>query len=49
MTIGLEEYKDNYKEPEDLIKKADERMYYGKQHGKNMLIFEDVEDIENQV
>jgi diguanylate cyclase (GGDEF)-like protein len=48
MTIGLEEYKDNYKEPEALIKKADERMYYGKQHGKNMLVFEDVEDIENQ-
>ena len=42
-TIGLEEYKDVYNSPEALIKKADERMYYGKQHGKNILIFEDLE------
>ena len=42
-TIGLEEYDPSYKEPEKLIKKADERMYYGKQHGKNVLIFEDKE------
>ena len=42
-TIGLEEYKDIYKRPEELIKKADERMYYGKQHGKNVLIAEDME------
>ena len=42
-TIGLEEYKDIYKKPEELIKKADERMYYGKQHGKNVLIAEDME------
>lgn len=43
MTIGLEAYKDTYKEPEAVIKKADERMYYGKQHGKNILVFEDAE------
>jgi len=42
-TIGLAEYKPKYKEPEEVIKKADERMYYGKQHGKNILIFEDME------
>ena len=48
MTIGLEEYKDNYKEPEALIKKADERMYYGKQHGKNIVVFEDAEDSDSQ-
>jgi len=41
LTIGLEEYKAEYKEPEAVIKKADERMYYGKQHGKNILVFED--------
>lgn len=41
ITLGLEEYKDNYNEPESVIKKADERMYYGKQHGKNILVFED--------
>ncbi|MBQ7583792.1 MAG: GGDEF domain-containing protein [Lachnospiraceae bacterium] len=38
ITIGLEEYKEEYREPEDIIKVADERMYYGKQHGKNQLI-----------
>lgn len=43
ITIGLEEYKDIYREPEDIIKIADERMYYGKQHGKNILIYEDME------
>ena len=31
----------SYKLPEAVIKKADERMYYGKQHGKNILVFED--------
>ena len=41
MTLGLEEYKTSYNEPEAVIKKADERMYYGKQHGKNILVFED--------
>ena len=44
VTIGLEEYKDIYKEPEEIIKVADERMYYGKQHGKNILICEDHDD-----
>ena len=41
ITIGLEKYANNYKTPEEIIKVADERMYYGKQHGKNMLVFED--------
>ncbi|MBO4680643.1 MAG: GGDEF domain-containing protein [Clostridiales bacterium] len=41
ITIGLEEYQAGYGEPEQVIKKADERMYYGKQHGKNILVFED--------
>ena len=41
MTIGLAENKNVYKEPEAVIKKADERMYYGKQHGKNMLVSDD--------
>lgn len=41
ITIGLEEYSDKYSEPEAVIKKADERMYYGKQHGKNIVVFED--------
>lgn len=44
MTIGLEENLDSYDNPDDIIKKADERMYYGKQHGKNMLVSEDHED-----
>ena len=43
MTIGLEENLDIYDNPEDIIKKADERMYYGKQHGKNVLVAEDHE------
>ncbi|MBR4778178.1 MAG: GGDEF domain-containing protein [Lachnospiraceae bacterium] len=42
VTIGLEEYSDKYPNPEDIIKVADERMYYGKQHGKNIVISEDV-------
>ena len=41
LTIGLEEYNESYTEPEAVIKKADERMYYGKQHGKNIVVFED--------
>ena len=41
ITIGLAENKDKYKDPEEVIKVADERMYYGKQHGKNILVFED--------
>lgn len=38
ITIGLEENKDIYNNPEELIKVADERMYYGKKHGKNIVI-----------
>ncbi len=38
ITIGLEEYSQKYVEPEEIIKVADERMYYGKQHGKNVLV-----------
>ena len=41
ITIGLAENKEKYKDPEEVIKAADERMYYGKQHGKNILVFED--------
>ncbi|MCR4586317.1 MAG: GGDEF domain-containing protein [Lachnospiraceae bacterium] len=41
ITIGLEENRSGYTEPEDLIKHADARMYYGKQHGKNIVISED--------
>ena len=43
ITIGLEQNNPKYKTPEALIKKADERMYYGKQHGKNMLVHEDLD------
>lgn len=43
VTIGLEENSELYRYPEDIIKVADARMYYGKQHGKNMLIFESKE------
>ena len=42
ITIGLEENKDSYQEPEEVIRVADGRMYYGKQHGKNILISEDM-------
>ena len=42
ITIGLERYMDSYNNPEEIIKVADERMYYGKQHGKNILVFEDI-------
>lgn len=38
ITIGLEENKDAYKAPDDIIKVADGRMYYGKQSGKNIVI-----------
>ena len=30
--------------PEDVIKAADRRMYYGKQHGKNVVVYEDNKD-----
>ena len=43
ITIGLAEYQDKYKAPEEIIKRADERMYYGKQHGKNIVVFEDAQ------
>jgi len=42
-TIGLEEYKAAYSEPEEIIKVADARMYYGKQHGRNILVYEDLD------
>lgn len=42
ITIGIEENKDSYSVPDDIIKVADGRMYYGKQNGKNMLISEDL-------
>lgn len=44
ITIGLEEYSDKYTDAEEIIKVADGRMYYGKQHGKNIVIFEDHAD-----
>ena len=44
ITIGIEEMKEKYREPEDIIKVADGRMYYGKQHGKNVVIFADMID-----
>ncbi len=40
ITIGLAESDAKYEKPEDIIKVSDERMYYGKQHGKNILVFE---------
>lgn len=44
ITIGVEENKDSYQDPEEIIKVADERMYYGKQHGKNIVISEDIKE-----
>lgn len=41
ITIGVAQNNEVYKDPEDVIKVADERMYYGKQHGKNMVVCED--------
>ena len=41
ITIGVVQNNEIYKEPEDVIKVADERMYYGKQHGKNIVVYED--------
>lgn len=41
ITIGLVKYIESFRRAEDLIKIADGRMYYGKQHGKNILVFED--------
>ena len=42
VTIGLAENKAEYNNSEEFIKVADERMYYGKTHGKNIVIFENV-------
>ena len=42
VTIGLAENKDQYHTSEEFIKVADERMYYGKKHGKNIVISEDL-------
>ncbi len=42
ITIGLEENRDIYKVPDDIIKVADGRMYYGKKNGKNILVYEDL-------
>ncbi len=44
ITIGVEEKSDKYSKGDDIIKVADERMYYGKQHGKNIVVFEDATD-----
>ena len=46
ITIGLEEINETYNEPDDIIKVADERMYYGKQHGKNIVIWQNVSNSE---
>lgn len=48
LTIGVEEYKEAYQEPEEVIKVTDERMYYGKQHGKNIVIFDVPEEGEQE-
>ena len=45
VTIGLAENNSGYSEPDDVIKVADARMYYGKQHGKNIVVFEDEQEI----
>ena len=45
VTIGVAEFKNDHKDPEDIIKVADARMYYGKQHGKNIVVFEDGQEI----
>lgn len=47
ITIGLADNKGRFKEPEELIKIADGRMYYGKQHGKNVVVFEDEQKIDS--
>ncbi len=39
ITIGIEEYKRQYRDADKVIKIADERMYYGKQNGKNRIVF----------
>ena len=44
ITIGVAQSNEIYKDPEDVIKAADRRMYYGKQHGKNVVVYEDNKD-----
>ena len=44
ITIGVAEYDDKYKESDSIIKVADTRMYYGKQHGKNIVVFKDTDE-----
>ncbi len=46
VTIGLAENKDKFNAPEEIIKVADARMYYGKQNGKNILIYDDEQKVE---
>lgn len=38
VTMGLEEYS-FYSSVEEFIKKADEKLYYGKEHGRNQIVF----------
>ena len=45
ITIGLTDNKGSFKSPEEIIKVADGRMYYGKQHGKNVVVYEDGQKI----
>lgn len=42
ITIGLVENTARFKKPQDIIQAADERMYYGKKHGKNVLISREI-------
>lgn len=44
ITIGVVEYDIKFKESDSIIKVADERMYYGKQHGKNIVVFKDTDE-----
>ncbi|MCR5384027.1 MAG: GGDEF domain-containing protein [Saccharofermentans sp.] len=46
VTIGLAENKEKFNAPEEIIKVADARMYYGKQNGKNILIYDDEQKVE---
>ena len=38
ITVGIEEYNSRYETADEIISTADERMYYGKQNGKNRVI-----------
>lgn len=46
VTIGLAANDGGFTTPEDVIKLADARMYYGKQHGKNVVVYEDEQQID---